>query len=131
MYQNGFLISVMNLRIWIKAFIPNVGNGKKKKSHLSSSPVWQLHFCSLKLWNVGSEILDLLSLVPKYSGLNIFKQNHKCFVASLNLLVGNKIDERDCVVINNPLDNYLFCISGCTRTGCNTVFNKGRHGPSP
>ena len=37
-------------------------------------------------------------------------------VASLNLLVGNKIDKRDCVVINNLFDNYLFCISGCIRT---------------
>ena len=53
---------------------------KKKKSHLSSSPVCQLHFVLCNYWNVGLEILNLLSLVPKYSGLTIFKQNHKCFL---------------------------------------------------
>lgn len=51
-----------------------------KKSHLSSSPGWQLHFVLCNFWNIGLEILDLLSLVPKYSRLTIFKQNHKCFL---------------------------------------------------
>lgn len=60
--------------------IPTAGDGGKKNSHLSSSPVWQLHFVLCNFWNIGLEILDLLSLVPKYSGLTIFKQNHNCFL---------------------------------------------------
>ena len=54
--------------------------GEKKKKPFVQFPSMTTAFCSLQLWNVGLEILDLLSLVPKYSGLTIFKQNHKCFL---------------------------------------------------
>lgn len=53
---------------------------EKKKSRLSSCPVCQLGFVLCNFCNVGLEILDLLSLVPKYSGLTIFKQSHKCLL---------------------------------------------------
>lgn len=55
----------------------------KKKKKIAICPVPQHANCIWffsNFWNVVLEILDLLSLVPKYSGLTLLKQYHKYFL---------------------------------------------------